>query len=235
MPDVNKEVIKKVLRNPHSFATTLVVALLDSYGTELCSWAPETILLEVKSDFGVDMPQTNFDRLMAGIILLTSNRFYQSLPDFIELCGILSGAVAHPGVFSPADADECAWGITEAILLSPPDEPEPFNAEIRAYVGKTVEMEGMIVPPDVLKIGMPASTAKSDVHNNFADDAIMYTAIWKNEEEKTEEINSLVKDRLIALINQLAELPLTNGDTTEIAKKMLTALNEHPAGGKPLP
>jgi hypothetical protein len=100
----------------------MVVALVDYYGTEFMPWSPETIRLETEEDFGVKWSNRNFDRLMAGVVLVTTDRFYKDLPDFIALCNCLSGSAASPGVFDPADAAECAWGITEALLLGPPDD-----------------------------------------------------------------------------------------------------------------
>ncbi len=234
MPIANRGLLQKVLVHPDTFATTLVVCLVDTYGTEVFDWSPETIRLETEQDFSIQWPQSNFDRLMAGCALVKTDNFYKNLPDFIELCGILSGAPAHPGVFAPADAAECAWGVTETLLLSPPDEAEPFSDEIRAYIGKVVEMEGIISPPDILKIGILSGDYRIRVHNDFSDDPELYGAIWGTEQDKTDDINDLVKGRLTLLIQQLSSLQLTNGDTSKIAKQMLTSLKAHPVGGQPL-
>lgn len=226
-----KRSTRALLLDPNTFATTMIVALTDFYGTEFLNWAPETIRIETEEDYAFEWHQTNYDRLMAGIALVTSNSFYKSLPDFIELSNILSGAPAHPGVFEPADPAECAWGVTEALLLAPPDEDEPFNEEIRAYIGKVCEMEGIITLPDILRIGIRDPNLKVRIHNDFGDDPDMYGAIWKVESEKTEDINDLVKMRLTLLVQQLAGLQLVNGDTTDIAKRMLRNLNAVPEGG----
>jgi hypothetical protein len=226
--------IRELLLNPDTFATTMVVALIDVYGTEFLAWSPETTRMETEEDFSFKWRATNFDRLMAGIALLKTDSFYRSLPDFIELCNILSGSGATPGVFDPADALECAWGITEALLLSPPDSDEPFDEEIRAYIGKVVEMEGIIVPPDILKIGILDQDRKHRITADFSDDPEMFNAVWDTEAQKTEEINEVVKARLFALVSQLQAVRLQNGNTEEIAKKMLTNLNNRPTGGSPL-
>lgn len=232
----NRSLVRRVLSDPQTFATTMIVALVDNYGTELFQWAPQTIRLETEDDYGFKWPDINFDRLMGGIILVTTNRFYKSLPDFIELSNVLSGTGASPNVFDPAEADECAWGITEALLLAPPDanDNNPFNEEIRAYIGKVLDMEGIIVPPDILRLAVRDKDLKTSVHNDWSDDPTMYGAIWESEASKTEDINDLIKGRLMLLVNQLAALTLVNGETTEIAKKMLTQLNSKPQGGEPL-
>lgn len=226
--------IRMVLTGPNSFATTMIVVLVDQYGTEFLNWSPETIRMETEEDFGFEWPSANFDRLMAGVALVVGDSFYINLPDFIELCNILSGAPATPGVFEPADPGECAWGITEALMLAPPDKEEPFTEEIRAYIGKVCEMEGIINPPDILRLSMHAQDLKIKVSNNFSEDPEMYGAIWKNEADKTQDINDLVKERLMLLVQQLASLRLLHGQVGEIAKKMLKNLAAKPKEGSPL-
>jgi len=230
----NQALIQRILVDPNAFATTLVVCLVDAYGTEMFQLSPETIRVESEEDFGIQWPQANFDRLMAGVALVVTDNFYNNLPDFIELCNILSGSPATPGVFYPADAAECAWGVTEALLLSPPDGEEAFTDEIRSYIGKVVEMEGIMSPPDILRIGILSGDHKIKAHNGFSDDPELYSAIWGAEQSKTEDINNLVKGRLTLLVQQLASLKLVNGNTANIAKKMLTNLNAIPTGGHPL-
>jgi hypothetical protein len=230
----NRAAVKKVLTDPNTFATMIIVVLVDFYGTEFVNWAPQTIREETEADFGIEWPQANFDRLMAGVALVVTDSFYKSLPDFIELCNILAGSPATPGVFDLADAGECAWGITEALLLSPPDDEEPFTEEIRTYIGKVCEMEGIITPPDILRLAIMSGDHKIRVHNEYSDDPEMYGAIWQMEADKTDDINDLVKSRLALLIQQLGNLQLINGQTSEIARRMLTNLNSKPRGGSPL-
>jgi hypothetical protein len=79
--------LAEALRDPESFATTLAAIFLDEYGTTGLSWAPETIAMELRDDFGVEPPPANFGRLMAGITLLTTDRFYKELPTFVTAHG----------------------------------------------------------------------------------------------------------------------------------------------------
>jgi hypothetical protein len=227
--------LKPVFLDPNSFATTLVTAVVDLYGTEAFSWAPETLLMELEEDMGFPLDSLLYDRLMAGIFLIMTNRFYKSLPDFNEMCLVLSGASFDPSVFQPADSDDCAWGITEALLLAPPDEEEPFTNEIRAYIGYVTQMEGIITPPDILRIAMRDEDLLGKVQAGFSDDPEMSQAIWAMEASKTEDINNLVKERLQLLIQQLANMRLRHGNTTDVAKRLLSNLKSRPAGGSPLP
>ncbi len=153
---------KRVWQNPDSFATTLLALFIDTYGTEGLDWDPMTIQSEIEQDFGVKVERSVFDRLMAGIAILTTDSFYKSLPDFIALCNVLAGDSYDPAVFDPADSAEIAWGMSEGMLISPPedDEENPFSEDIVNYIAQTLKSEGLLTPPDVLKVGMKEEFSK---------------------------------------------------------------------------
>ena len=219
--------------NPKSFATTLVQLFHDEYfeskdsPAENCyTWHPSTILLEVRDDFGVELPRANFDRLMAGIHLVTSNAFYKSPPTFVEICNVLSGGLYDPATWDPADAFECAWGITEAMLLSPPDDDdeEPFSTEIRAYIGKALDEEGILDPPDVLRIAIRDNRRNQAAVVSGFDDPETRAAITQMEAEKVQEINDRIKSNLRMLIGQLEALNLAHGDAKSLAGRLAHAM-----------
>lgn len=221
-----QQMLKDLLISPETFVTTFLTIFVDLYGTEGFDWSPETIRMELEQDFGIKLPNLSLDRIMAGIYLVTSNGFYKSLPDFIELCNILSGSPSTMGEFDPADASEVAWGITEAMLLSPPNEndDEPFNPEVIGYISSVLADEGILVPPDILMLGIQNTELLKKVQYGYSDDPEMMSSIWGFEKEKTDDINDLVKSRLFALVRQMQTLPLQDGNTADIAKKMLGEL-----------
>lgn len=229
MPNATHQLL---LKSEEAFSTALVTMVLDDFGVEALTWAPQTIVMELETNYQTQISSANLDRLMAGIHLVTSNSFYVSLPDFNDLCNVLSWEPITPGVFIPADAASCAWGITEAMLLSPPDDLDnAFTDEIRAYVGAAVKEEGILSPPDVLRIADLDKEVERRVRYDFTDDPVMFEAIFTNEADKTKEINEFIKKRLRALVTQLSSLHLKNGSVEQIAEKMLKAL---PVGPKPL-
>jgi hypothetical protein len=213
---------RELLGNPDAFATTLVTLFIDTYGSEGLQWDPESVALELKDDFQIELSAGNFDKLMIGINLVTTDEFYNLVPEFISTCNILSGDTYDPRTWDPADAEELAWGITEGMLLSPPDnEEEPFTKEIRAYIGEVIDMEGIINPPDVLRIALRGSGNESrDIPGEFSDDPLMFESIYKLEQGKTDDIMAEVKANLQRLLAQLNALPLENGN----AKKAIQGL-----------
>jgi len=220
MPDVMQE----AWTSKDTFASVLLTLFLDRFGTEALTWDPTTITLEIEEEFGVDLPQLPLDKLVVGIQLLTTDRFYKSLPDFISFCNVLNGDTYRPDMWDPADAEEVAWGITEALLIYPPedDDEEPFTDEIRAYVGATLDREGLINPPDILRIALRQARISPSIED-FSDDPTMFNAVYDLEEGKRADIENTIRMRTKMLAAQFKALKLKNGGVDKIVKMLETA------------
>jgi hypothetical protein len=220
MPDVMQE----AWTSKDTFASVLLTLFLDRFGTEALTWDPTTITLEIEEEFGVDLPQLPLDKLLVGIQLLTTDRFYKSLPDFISFCNVLNGDTYRPDMWDPADAEEVAWGITEALLIYPPEDndPEPFTDEIRAYIGATLDREGLINPPDILRIALRQARISPSIED-FSDDPTMFNAVYDLEEGKRADIENTIRMRTKMLAAQFRALKLKNGGVDKIVKMLETA------------
>lgn len=234
-----RQVIRDAWTGDGTFATTLLVLAVDTYGTECTKWTPQTIKAEIEDDFHLKLPQPNLERLLAAIQLLTTDDFYIALPDFITLCNVLSGGTFDPRHWDPADAVEIAWGVTEALLISPPESDEPFSPEIRSYIGAVLDQEGIIHPPDTLRLALRTDNLAAKVQGEFHDDPTMFASIYQFEQQKTEAINRVIKESLFALSQQLEQLQLDDGDTKDVVQRMLHSLGRQKsaqanrAGGPP--
>ncbi len=207
--------------DPDTFALTLLALFIDHYGTEGLSWHPATMAMEIEDDFKVKLPQLNHDRLLVGVQLLTTDLFYKSLPDFINFCNVLSGDLFDPAQWDPADSLEVAWGVTEAMLINPPEEEEPFTDEIRSYIGHALDAEGIMNAPDILQLALRDATP--DIQREFSDDPEMFSAIYQLEADKTADVNTALRRNLAALVQQLESLQLNSGSTKNVVKMLLQA------------
>lgn len=204
------------------FGLNLLIMFLDSYGTEGLKWDPTTIEMDIQDDFNVELPPANFARLMTAISILTSNSFYTSVPDFVQACVTLSGTHPTSSMILP-DADDIAWGVTEGVLISPPEDEQklPFNEEIVAFIGETLADEGILTPPDVLRIA--GKGLMDQVSYDYSDDPEMFTAIQSVEKDRSDNINRIVIGRTHALLQQMQSLPLRTGKV-HFVEKLLAKL-----------
>ena len=218
---MSKNTATAAWKNKDTFASVLLTLYLDKFGTEALNWDPTTMTLEIEEEFNVDLPQLALDKLITAIQILTTDRFFKSLPDFIAFCNVLSGDTYRPDMWDPADAEEVAWGLTEALMIYPPgdDEEEPFNEEIRAYIGATLDREGLINPPDILRIALREARVSPSIED-FSDDPQMFSAIYDLEEGKRADIEQTIRERTTLLAAQLAALQLDNGATDKVVSAL---------------
>jgi hypothetical protein len=211
---------RNAFREQKLMKTPAVIGILDLYGMEVLEWLPETLRLEIQDDFQTPLQDPLLSRILTGFALLTTDDFYKSLPDFVMHCNILSGDSFNPELWDPADAGECAWGITEALLLSPPDDTdtEPFSSDITAYIGAVLNSEGIVTAPDVLRIAV-RSQPDFDL-GLFSEDPELAGAVTGFENSKTDEINQLVQAGIHTIMSQLQSMPLENGTADDILQKM---------------
>lgn len=215
--------MQEAWKSRDTFASVLLTLFLDKFGTEALEWDPTTITLEIEDEFDVELPQLSLDKLFVAIQILTTNRFYKSLPDFIMFCNVLSGDSYRPDMWDPADAEEAAWGVTEALLIYPPedDDDEPFTDEIRAYIGTVLDREGLINPPDILRIALRHARISPSIAD-FSDDPMMFNAVYDLEEGKRQDIEQTVRMRTKMLAGQFQALKLENGAVDQVVKMLET-------------
>jgi hypothetical protein len=220
-----KNILQEALTSRETFASVLLTLFLDRFGMEALEWDPATITLELEEEFDIKLPQLTLDKLLVAIQILTTDSFFKSAPDFIDFCNVLSGATYRPDMWDPADAEEVAWGLTEALLISPPDEgdQEPFTDEIRAYIGSVLDSEGLINPPDILRIAL-RQVRVSPAIEDFSDDPEMFASIYEVERGKTEDINQTIVTKTQLLAAQLAALDLKNGSAKNVAQMLQASL-----------
>jgi hypothetical protein len=204
-----------------TFGSVLLTLFLDRFGMEGLEWDPATIALEIEEEFNVKLSQSSLDKLIVCIQILTTDRFFKNLPDFISFCNVLGDDTYRPDMWDPADAEEIAWGITEALLIEPPDEkdPEPFTDEIRGYIGAVLDSEGIINPPDILRIALRTNRVSKNI-TDFSDDPEMFNAVYDLETGKTEDINNTIRIKTKLLAEQMAALHLKNGSTQHVVEML---------------
>lgn len=217
---------------PGLFGFNALTAFIDAFGTEALGWGPETVEMEIRDEWGVDADDGNFERLMTAIQVLTTDAFFTSPVDFARGCVCLSGSTPVRDSFALPDADDCAWGITEAALVRTPDGDQPFSPEVVELVGQVLRAEGVLTPPDVLRIAGSDQGAFDRVSADYSDDPELYAAITANAKGYADALESVVRGRLRALLEQLKTLPL---GTAAGRDRVVEALGKlPPAEARPL-
>lgn len=216
---LQRESLRNTLKDRETYATVLLVIALDTFGPDCLTWTRETIQAEFLDDWNIVLPPVNLDKIMAAISILTTDLFFKNLSHFIQICNVLCGDTFDPFEFDPATVAEMAWGITEALLLFPPDEDEPFSDDIRYYIGARLQYEGMAKPPSILRIARHDKDL-SDALDEYADQPEFQAQVRGGRIDRSAQIDKSVKENIQDLLDKVQSLPLTNGD----AKKAVDEL-----------
>jgi hypothetical protein len=191
------------------YGFNLAALALDRFGTECLGWDGCTIDREFADEFGGDLEVGNFHRLMAALSVLAHDGFYKSAADFLVIVRTLSGELPAAGQDGLPDLEDVAWGMTEAMLVRPPepDDHAPFAPEVCALVGELLDAEGVLFPPDVLKIGLVGREGHT---GDFAMDSDpgLFQTVSQFQEARSAELRDTVRRRLIDLLKQFEGLPV---------------------------
>jgi|MDTC01.1.fsa_nt_gb hypothetical protein len=225
---INAErVYKELFLSKETSAITLLAGCLDAFGQEGFDREPEAFALDISEAFRVSLPQVNFDKIMSAWMSLTTDLVHTDISTFIGAANCFNGVAISFDIFDPADAYECAWVITELTLLDP-ETPNRLGSDVKRYIGEMIKFSGLVKVPPVLRavadFGEDDYFELSEINVASLEDA----AVWQaNQEDKSQAVEGYVRDRLIKLISELNELPLSERSDTwvDFAKELLDTIN----------
>ncbi len=212
-----------LIRSDEVFASTLLCLAADRFGTDMFSeeggcWTPQTFRTEFQAVFGGDLPDDNLGKLLAAISVLTSDALYRGLSSFLFTVHGLLGDGTDWSYAEPIDAEDLAWAVMEAMLLSPPEEGELFDPQIVAYCRTILKAEGLMSPPAVLAFAREEAVY-GDI-GQFGDD------ILREQASRTREVNEYVESRQITLYEQLASVERFGCTANGLAEAVRLELEE---------
>jgi hypothetical protein len=213
---IDKRPFIRQLIDPESIGSVLLIGLLDEYGSEMFTWEPQTLDLEIKHDWGVTVPQVNKDKVWALVTELTTNLFYSSLDAFTHICNALNGSGADFENYDFATVQEMCWTLAEVQLLDPPDEGEQFNPEILSYMAERLRTEAFERVPKILKPYVELPDRDENIANVLQESGVEAKAFWDRQMREVLSIDQYVRERLHKLFVDLSSLPLENGDSAEM-------------------
>jgi hypothetical protein len=200
------------LKSPGVSATALLVGLIDEYGTELFEWDPETLRLEIKSDYGVAISQDNMDKVQALITVLTTDMYYRNLEAFMHVTNALSHNGANFQAYDPPDVQEISWALAETALIDPPDKGTTFGPEIVSYMLERLKYEGFTKAPKIMAAFSGEPAVEEEVNSGLGDDEVVYHSYWDGQQRKRLDVEAYIRDGLRRIMLEVTALPLKSAD-----------------------
>ena len=200
--------VSQIINDPGVFATTSLAILLDKFGAEMFGWDPIALSLEMRGAFGAEPEDEVFDRIMAGIGIISNNSFFVDVESFMHVCNALNFGVVMSEYWIPADLDDVLWGVTEAKMLLGEDYDEKhFSSDVRRYVGVLLQQEGIKKVPSILQFAELDEDAEA-TYASFGGDEVMEQTFWDEQQKDKDDLEKLNMERLRAMMAQVATLPI---------------------------
>ena len=199
----HRQFISAMLVHPGSMATLLHAIAYKEFGEELYEWEPETVYLDINDAFGIEMPESNFNKLMALISAVSSDAFYKKWSSFDVVCGALSDG--DPSGHDELLVAEMAWGVIEVGLND--STPSEFSHDVAAAVGALLVNEGFTKPLSSLSFAsMPEVYHGSDSGGDLRREDEIST-------EHAGVVVTFIQEQAALLVSQLSALPWHNEES----------------------
>jgi hypothetical protein len=198
-------------QSDETFATSLLVLVLDEFGTDVLNWEGTTLSMEIRDTYGVEMSQTVADKLQAAIGLMVTDQFERDALSFGHVCESLAGKPVDFLFVPQPEPDEIAWAITEWSLLSG-SQVDQLGPDVKRFVGAVLADAGIYLPPPLLQFA-DYPPENGDREETLRDEPDAYQSFVSANRSAHEAIESSVRQSLDLLIAELDRLPLRNRDT----------------------
>lgn len=194
----NEVEIKDALENPDTSATLLHAIVRRRYGEDWYLWDPVTVELELRDDYGAEIPAENMDKLCAIQVLITSDAFFRNHEAFMAICSTFSEGNPLFNVMDDVSVEELAWGVTEAAINR---ELLTFSPRIKRSTRELLAQDGYAAAdyPDALKELLEYDPESVDVLHGIASIANKTNA------------DAYVKEQLADLISQFNRIQSLQG------------------------
>lgn len=190
-----------------TFGAVIYLWALAELGPQFVDWHPAAIRKTAEERLRRELPDANFDRLMACVVIDTTDLFWTLARSFVDVANVLSGAEFDPTVFDPADVHESAWAVVEAHLIDPPDEGQGFSKEVKTYLAVLLKAEGYTRLPDVFRMVEGFETRRVEDLVDGESDPVREAAV-AGDTKKLLDLEEFLADGLRRLAGQLLALPL---------------------------
>lgn len=195
-----------------TYGSVLLGIAIKEFGIECLTWDPETLDLEFKDRFRVQMNTVVKNQLNAIITMLTSDVWERNPMIFNFIANALGDGAASMAMVEPANPCEIAWALVEYSIIDRPEKFDPPEEHIENKLSQDVIalIGGILKNNAVRPNGLFAFLkGKYDIdYSGWADDPIVTQVMYKESEAAYSDVEAYVQHNLKILTEQLQQLQL---------------------------
>lgn len=195
-----------------SYGSVLLGLAVREFGVECIEWDPETLALEFKDSFGVELNSVVKNQLNAMMTMLATDMWEQDPVVFNFVANALGDGASSMARLEVANPCEIAWALVEYSIVDRPEKFDPpeeqvenkLSPEVTAFIGNVLKNNA--VRPNGL---FSFLKNKYDIdYSGWADDPIVAQVMYKESEKSYSDVEEYVRHNLKQLTEQLSQLQL---------------------------
>lgn len=157
---------KEILEDQKAPVIALMYVIMSTFGDECHDWTPEVLRSELERECSCHITDLQADKIQAGLILLTTNKYETDHRTFETISHLLNNKHAEFDQVYPLEVEEMISAMTDAFLLRM--EHLEFSADVRVYAGKLFRDYGFHNPPNAFPEAIMDTSEGDDTEKNEA-------------------------------------------------------------------
>jgi hypothetical protein len=149
----NPEALALLKSEAENTAAAVYTAVRSLYGIGILDWEPDTLRMSFAKD-GIELEETEFDKLLAAITLQTVASFYWDNLVFQRTVQSFNSVLYDPESLQEPCVAHMAWAVHEAAIvrgLDPDDTNIPdYDEDVQQFVAVVLKRAGWVYPPEDL-------------------------------------------------------------------------------------
>lgn len=151
---------KNIFRHPDAHPVVLDLLMLHRFELEWLEWEPETMLIRVPKEFGIELSEVNFHKINAMKALHLVDSFWERWEIFLWLTMALNSVIPDFEVMQMPTVAQCLVSIDIANRVR---EDVAWSEEIKHYLAAIYRFDGIFCPQ------APADFVKLDTEGLVVD------------------------------------------------------------------
>lgn len=161
------DTITGLLKDQKVPASVLLVLAFTEYGKDCLDWEPEILRAELSDDFGVELSDSQSDKLQAAITIFSTDSFEHDWHCFNTCVHVINSEPVYYDTYDPVSAEQIASALPEINIIRSQftDSGLTFSDEVNVYVGFIFSEYGLLFTPPVF----PTAIMPNLQGEHFAD------------------------------------------------------------------
>lgn len=177
-----------------------------AFGPECLDWDPLILRDAFQEEFSCKLSQRGFDKLQAGMTMIGTNLYTQSIEAFLACTSLCANKPVKQGQLAYVNIKDCCWGVfcwQELLGETIQETVQEFSPDIIMYIQALMDKQGISELPEFMSFAKMPDEKITTIQQNLISDVTAFQAYTSRQLETVNEIKAYIKDKQRVLALQL--------------------------------